>query len=152
MVVRTAVEGRFPSRGYSGRTPDAAFSSLCAYQSCGGGTDSARVQVNTDVLKPTVKCERCGAVQRGYLICTHCQRGPHPLGDIVTPGTFVVSDTPRTAEERVMRKVVRTGTSPMNSKVKWADLECGHMVYSPRRPRLGALVSCERCRCSEVRS
>lgn len=43
------------------------------------------------------------------------------------------------------RRVVRTGVSPMNPKVKWAALECGHDVYRNRKPRLGALVLCDKC-------
>ena len=45
--------------------------------------------------------------------------------------------------------VVRTGQSPMNPKVKWAELSCGHEVWihPPKRtPRIGSLVECERCR------
>jgi hypothetical protein len=43
------------------------------------------------------------------------------------------------------RRVVRTGVSPMNPKVKWAELDCGHDVYRTRKPRLGALVVCVQC-------
>lgn len=46
---------------------------------------------------------------------------------------------------RSWSRVTRTGVSPMNPRVKWADLECGHMAYGPRRPRLGSLVVCDRC-------
>lgn len=41
--------------------------------------------------------------------------------------------------------VIRTGVSPMNPRVKWAELSCGHDVYRPRRPRIGALVTCDKC-------
>ena len=43
------------------------------------------------------------------------------------------------------RRVVRTGVSPMNSKVKWAELSCGHDIYRLRKPRIGARIVCERC-------
>ena len=43
------------------------------------------------------------------------------------------------------RRVVRTGVSPMNPKVKWAELDCGHDVYRSRKPRIGAVIVCERC-------
>ena len=43
------------------------------------------------------------------------------------------------------RRVVRAGTSPMNPKVKWAELSCGHDVYRKRRPRIGAIIVCPRC-------
>lgn len=43
------------------------------------------------------------------------------------------------------RKVVRTGVSPMNSRVKWAELECGHNVFLPRRPRIGTELVCAIC-------
>lgn len=43
------------------------------------------------------------------------------------------------------RKVMRTGVSPMNPKVKWAQLDCGHDIYRARKPRIGATVVCERC-------
>jgi hypothetical protein len=42
-------------------------------------------------------------------------------------------------------RVVRTGVSPMNPKVKWAQLDCGHDVYRQRKPRIGALIVCEQC-------
>lgn len=45
----------------------------------------------------------------------------------------------------VERRVVRTGVSPMNPKVKWAELSCGHDVYRTRKPRIGATVVCEKC-------
>lgn len=44
------------------------------------------------------------------------------------------------------RRVVRAGVSPMNPKVKWAQLECGHDVYRLRKPRIGALLVCDKCR------
>jgi hypothetical protein len=43
------------------------------------------------------------------------------------------------------RRVVRTGGSPMNRQVKWAELCCGHTVYRNRRPRIGATIVCEKC-------
>lgn len=43
------------------------------------------------------------------------------------------------------RRVVRTGVSSMNPKVKWAELSCGHDVYRYRRPKIGATVLCEKC-------
>jgi hypothetical protein len=43
------------------------------------------------------------------------------------------------------RRVVRTGVSPMNPKVKWAELSCGHDVFRARRPKVGAIVVCEQC-------
>ncbi len=43
------------------------------------------------------------------------------------------------------RTVVRAGVSPMNPKVKWAQLDCGHDVYRQRKPRVGATIICEEC-------
>lgn len=43
------------------------------------------------------------------------------------------------------RRVVRNGVSPMNPKVKWAQLDCGHDVFRQRKPRIGALIVCEQC-------
>ena len=43
------------------------------------------------------------------------------------------------------RRVVRVGVSPMNPKVKWAELSCGHDVYRTRKPRIGAVVVCDKC-------
>jgi hypothetical protein len=43
------------------------------------------------------------------------------------------------------RRVVSTGVSPMNPKVKWAQLSCGHDVYRYRKPRIGATVVCDKC-------
>ncbi len=40
------------------------------------------------------------------------------------------------------RRVVRTGLSPMNPKVKWAELSCGHTVWRNRKPRIDALIVC----------
>jgi hypothetical protein len=40
---------------------------------------------------------------------------------------------------------VRTGASPMNPKVKWAQLTCGHDIYRQRKPRVGATIVCETC-------
>jgi len=42
-------------------------------------------------------------------------------------------------------RVVRTGVSPMNPKVKWAELNCGHTVWRNRKPRIGATIVCDRC-------
>ena len=44
-----------------------------------------------------------------------------------------------------VRRVVRTGVSPMNPKVEWAQLDCGHDVYLYRKPRIGALIVCDKC-------
>ena len=60
-----------------------------------------------------------------------------------------IRDTSTTWPER---RVVRTGVSPMNPKVKWAVLNCGHEVFRQRKPRIGATVVCERCRVGEKRS
>jgi hypothetical protein len=43
------------------------------------------------------------------------------------------------------RRVVRTDVSPMNPKIKVAQLDCGHDVYRNRRPRIGATIVCEKC-------
>ena len=43
------------------------------------------------------------------------------------------------------RTIVRTGISPMNPKVKWAELDCGHDIYQLRKPRIGATVACVKC-------
>ena len=43
------------------------------------------------------------------------------------------------------RRVLDTGVSPMNPRVKWAGLDCGHTVFRQRRPRVGATVVCEKC-------
>lgn len=43
------------------------------------------------------------------------------------------------------RRVVRTGVSPMNPKVKWAQLDCGHDVYRYRKPRIGSTIVCDKC-------
>lgn len=51
----------------------------------------------------------------------------------------------RTAGRWPECRVVRTGVSPINPKVKWAQLSCGHDVYRVRRPRIGAVVCCEKC-------
>ena len=45
----------------------------------------------------------------------------------------------------VERRVVRVDLSPMNPKIKIAQLSCGHDVYRNRRPRIGATVVCEEC-------
>jgi predicted RNA-binding Zn-ribbon protein involved in translation (DUF1610 family) len=43
------------------------------------------------------------------------------------------------------RRVTRTGLSPMNPKVKWAELNCGHTVWRNRKPRIGATIVCGEC-------
>lgn len=43
------------------------------------------------------------------------------------------------------RTVKETGISPMNLKVKWAELSCGHTVYRKRKPRIGATIVCTKC-------
>lgn len=43
------------------------------------------------------------------------------------------------------RRVVRVDVSPMNPKVKCAQLDCGHDVWRNRRPRIGATIVCEAC-------
>lgn len=43
------------------------------------------------------------------------------------------------------RRVVRTGVSPMNPKVKWAELDCNHTAYRLRKPRIGSIIVCEMC-------
>lgn len=46
------------------------------------------------------------------------------------------------------RRVVRTGVSPMNPRVKWAELDCGHDIFRQRKPKIGALIVCEKCSAS----
>lgn len=43
------------------------------------------------------------------------------------------------------RRVVRVDPSPMNPKIKVAQLSCGHDVYRNRRPRIGATIVCDKC-------
>lgn len=43
------------------------------------------------------------------------------------------------------RRVVRNGVSPMNPRVKWALLDCGHDIFRQRKPRVGATVVCDEC-------
>lgn len=43
------------------------------------------------------------------------------------------------------RRVVRVDVSPMNPKIKVAQLDCGHDIYRNRKPRVGALVVCDKC-------
>lgn len=43
------------------------------------------------------------------------------------------------------RTVVRTGLSPMNPKVKYAELACGHDVFLLRKPKVGTQVACDKC-------
>lgn len=42
-------------------------------------------------------------------------------------------------------RVVRVDKSPMNPKIKIAQLSCGHDVYRNRAPRVGATIVCEEC-------
>ena len=42
-------------------------------------------------------------------------------------------------------RVVRVDKSPMNPKIKFAQLTCGHDVARLRAPRVGAVVVCEKC-------
>lgn len=53
-----------------------------------------------------------------------------------------VEPQPKTWPER---RVVRTGVSPMNPLVKWAELTCGHLVWRQRKPRIGATIVCDQC-------
>lgn len=51
--------------------------------------------------------------------------------------------------EQPKRKVVRVDPSPMNRKVKIAELDCGHDLYihpPQRAPKVGAERECEKCR------
>ncbi len=48
-----------------------------------------------------------------------------------------------------LRKVTRTGVSPMNPKVKYADVDCGHTVYLSRKPKVGAMIACGDCKPKE---
>lgn len=43
------------------------------------------------------------------------------------------------------RRVVRVDQSPMNPKIKVAQLSCGHDVYRQRAPRIGATIVCDKC-------
>lgn len=43
------------------------------------------------------------------------------------------------------RRVVRVDLSPMNPKIKVAQLSCGHDVYRNRKPRIGATIVCDKC-------
>lgn len=48
----------------------------------------------------------------------------------------------------VYHRVVRVDRSPMNPKIRVAQLECGHDVFSTppvRAPKVGVLRSCEKC-------
>jgi hypothetical protein len=49
-----------------------------------------------------------------------------------------------------LKRVIATGSSPMNPKVKWAQLSCGHEIWRGRRPRIGATILCEKCRKDEA--
>jgi len=54
-------------------------------------------------------------------------------------------DTPTTPAPWPQHRVVRVGASPMNPKVKWADLTCGHTVWRYRKPRIGSSLACDQC-------
>jgi hypothetical protein len=54
-------------------------------------------------------------------------------------------DQPGVDTDTDVRAVVRTGVSPMNPRVKWAELACGHDLFVPRKPRIGAMVRCPKC-------
>lgn len=44
------------------------------------------------------------------------------------------------------RRVVRVdAASPLNPKVKCAQLDCGHDVWRNRKPRIGAIIVCPDC-------
>lgn len=43
------------------------------------------------------------------------------------------------------RTVVRVDKSPMNPRIKIAQLSCGHDVYRNHAPRIGATIACEKC-------
>lgn len=49
------------------------------------------------------------------------------------------------SDKQPKRRVLRTGVSPMNPKVKWAELECGHDAFVLRKPRVGQLLACDKC-------
>lgn len=68
---------------------------------------------------------------------------------IIKPAKKLPSGEGRSWPER---RVVRTGVSPMNPKVKWAQLTCGHDVYRLRRPRIGAILVCDKCSEQQGRS
>ena len=43
------------------------------------------------------------------------------------------------------RTVRRVDLSPMNPKIKIAQLDCGHDVYRNRKPRVGSTIICPKC-------
>lgn len=45
----------------------------------------------------------------------------------------------------VYERVVRNGVSPMNPKVKYSQLECGHDLWGPRRFKVGSTHKCPEC-------
>ena len=50
---------------------------------------------------------------------------------------------------RVERSVVRVAKSPLNPKVKVAELSCGHDLYirpPAIAPRAGSPVACDKCK------
>jgi DNA-directed RNA polymerase subunit RPC12/RpoP len=49
----------------------------------------------------------------------------------------------------VTERVVRNGVSPMNPRVKYSQLACGHDVYGPRKLRLDSLQRCDECSSKE---
>lgn len=55
----------------------------------------------------------------------------------------------------IFEKVVRVDKSPMNPKVKVAQLACGHDIYirpPHRAPRIGATRRCNDCEYAAARS
>ena len=44
-----------------------------------------------------------------------------------------------------LQKVIRQGRSPMNPKVRWVQLECGHDVYVSPGKRIGKHLVCHKC-------
>lgn len=47
--------------------------------------------------------------------------------------------------KRHKRRVLRVTVSPLNSKRKMADLECGHEVWVSRKPPVGSMFPCRQC-------
>ena len=68
----------------------------------------------------------------------------------VDAATKVKSLSQRRADQKELgswpeRRVIRVGVSPLNPKVKWAQLDCGHDVYRYRKPRIGSTIVCDKC-------
>lgn len=63
----------------------------------------------------------------------------------MTPQDQTERDEARAIVRAAGERVVRVGVSPMNPKVKWAELTCGHTVWRQRKPRIGAITACEKC-------